>query len=66
MRITVRGFLYGDYVSRLGEFYRDMGQWVTSGQVQSQETVMDGLERAPEAFLGLFSGTNTGKMLVRV
>jgi NADPH-dependent curcumin reductase CurA len=66
MRITMRGFLYGDYVSRLGEFYRDMGQWVTSGAVKSQDTIMDGLETTPDAFLGLFTGENTGKMLVRV
>ncbi|HUG45861.1 MAG TPA: NADP-dependent oxidoreductase, partial [Sphingomicrobium sp.] len=66
MRITVKGFLYGDYVSRLDEFYRDMGEWTASGKVKSHETVLDGLERTPEAFLGLFEGTNTGKMLVRV
>ena len=66
MRITVRGFLYGDYVERLGEFYSEVGAWVASGKVQSHETVTDGLETAPDAFLGLFSGANTGKMLVRV
>jgi NADPH-dependent curcumin reductase CurA len=66
MRITMRGFLYGDYVSRLDEFYRDMGEWVASGKVKPAETVFEGLERAPEAFLGLFKGANTGKMLVRV
>jgi NADPH-dependent curcumin reductase CurA len=66
MRITVRGFLYGDYVSRLDEFYRDMGQWAASGQIKSHDTVMDGLESTPDAFLGLFSGANTGKMLVRL
>jgi len=66
MRITMRGFLYGDYVKRLDEFYRDMGEWVASGKVKAQETVFDGLEKTPEAFLGLFKGANTGKMLVRV
>jgi len=66
MRITMRGFLYGDYVSRLDEFYRDMGQWVASGKVKSHETVFEGLEKTPDAFLGLFTGANTGKMLVRV
>ncbi|MEJ7777793.1 MAG: NADP-dependent oxidoreductase [Sphingomicrobium sp.] len=66
MRITVRGFLYGDYVSRLDEFYREVGGWVASGTVKSNETVVDGLDGAPGAFLGLFSGANTGKMLVRV
>jgi NADPH-dependent curcumin reductase CurA len=40
--------------------------WVKSGQVKAQETVVEGLERTPEAFLGLFSGQNTGKMLVKL
>jgi len=66
MRITLKGFLYGDYVPRLDEFYRDMGEWVASGKVKSHETVFEGLERTPEAFLGLFKGANTGKMLVKV
>ncbi|HEX2803021.1 MAG TPA: NADP-dependent oxidoreductase [Sphingomicrobium sp.] len=66
MRITMRGFLYGDYVSRLDEFYRDMGEWVASGKVKAHETVFDGLAKTPDAFLGLFGGANTGKMLVRV
>ena len=66
MRITMRGFLYGDYVSRIDEFYRDMGEWVASGKVKPAETGFEGLERAPEAFLGLFKGANTGKMLVKL
>ena len=66
MRITMRGFLYGDYVSRLDEFYRDMGEWVASGKIKAQDTVLEGLEKTPEAFLGLFKGANTGKMLVRI
>ncbi len=66
MRITMRGFLYGDYVSRLDEFYRDMGEWVASGKVKPHETVFEGLQKTPDAFLGLFTGANTGKMLVKV
>ena len=66
MRIRLQGFIYTDYLPRLGEFYRDMGGWIASGQVTSRDTVVDGLERMPEAFLGLFSGANTGKMLVKV
>jgi hypothetical protein len=66
MRITMKGFLYGDYVPRLGEFYREMGEWIAQGKIKAQETVYDGLEKAPDAFLGLFKGANTGKMLVRV
>jgi NADPH-dependent curcumin reductase CurA len=65
-RIRVQGFLVIDYQSRMGEFYRDMGAWIASGVIQSHDTIVDGLEQAPDAFLGLFSGANTGKMLVRL
>jgi hypothetical protein len=66
MRIMLKGFIYTDYMNRMGEFFGEMGPWVASGQIKSRDTVMDGLERTPEAFLGLFTGANTGKMLVRV
>ena len=66
MRITMKGFLYGDFVQRLDEFYRDMGAWVASGAVKPKATVREGLEQTPQAFLGLFSGENTGKMLVKL
>ena len=66
MRIRLQGFIYTDYLPRLGEFYRDMGPWLASGKVKSRDTVVDGLEAMPDAFLGLFSGANTGKMLVKI
>ena len=66
MRIRVTGFIYTDYLSRMGEFHRDMGGWIAGGQVTSRDTVIEGLEKTPEAFLGLFSGRNTGKMLVKL
>ena len=65
-RVRLQGFIYTDYLPRLGEFYGDMGGWIASGQVKSRDTIVEGLERMPEAFLGLFSGANTGKMLVKV
>ena len=65
-RIRLKGFLVFDYQSRMDEFYRDMSQWVASGAVKSRETIVDGLENMPDAFLGLFKGENTGKMLVRL
>jgi NADPH-dependent curcumin reductase CurA len=43
-----------------------MGGWLKDGKLKRNETVFDGLEATPDAFLGLFSGGNTGKMLVRV
>ena len=65
-RIRMRGFIVFDFQPRMGEFYRDMGQWLASGAVKSRETVAEGLDNMPEAFLGLFKGVNTGKMLVRL
>jgi NADPH-dependent curcumin reductase CurA len=65
-RIRLKGFLMFDFQSRMDEFYREMGQLVASGAVKAQETVVEGLESTPDAFLGLFQGANTGKMLVRL
>ena len=65
-RIRIQGFLVFDYQSRMDEFYREMGAWVADGTVKSRDTIVDGLESMPAAFLGLFSGANTGKMLVRL
>jgi len=50
----------------MGDFYSDMGGWVAGGQVKSRETVREGLEAMPEAFIDLFRGANIGKMLVRL
>jgi len=66
MRIMLKGFIYTDYLPRNGEFYGEMGPWVATGQVKGRDTVMEGLDKTPDAFLGLFSGANTGKMLVRL
>lgn len=65
-RIMIKGFLVLDYYPRIADFYAEMGPWITSGAVKSRETIIDGLEHTPEAFIGLFSGENTGKMLVRL
>jgi hypothetical protein len=65
-RIRMSGFIYTDYLPEMGDFYRDMGGWIAAGQVQSRETIRDGIEATPQAFLDLFTGGNTGKMLVRL
>ena len=65
-RIQMRGFIYTDYMAGMGDFYREMGGWVANGQVKSRETIREGIEAMPEAFLDLFRGANTGKMLVKV
>jgi len=66
MRIRMKGFIVFDYFPRMAEFYGEMGPWLASGTVKSRETVVEGLEAMPEAFLGLFEGANTGKMLIRL
>jgi NADPH-dependent curcumin reductase CurA len=65
-RIMIKGFIYTDYLPEMADFYRDMGAWVAGGQVKGRETVRDGIEATPEAFLDLFAGANMGKMLVRL
>ncbi len=65
-RVRMQGFIVSDYIDRAGEFYRDMGGWLSEGTLKRQETVFEGLEKTPDAFLALFSGGNTGKMLVRI
>lgn len=66
-RIRIEGFIYTDqFFDCMEEFYADMGGLIASGAVSMRETVHDGIESAPDAFLGLFSGANMGKMLVRL
>lgn len=66
-RVRMEGFIYTDqFIECMEEFYADMGGLIASGAVTIRETVKDGIEAAPEAFLGLFAGDNIGKMLVRL
>lgn len=66
-RIRMEGFIYTDqFFDCMEEFYADMGGLIASGAVTMRETVHDGIESAPDAFLGLFSGANMGKMLVKL
>ncbi len=66
MRITIKGFIVTDYANLLPDFLRDMGKWRAEGKMTWHETVVDGIENAPKAFIGLFKGENLGKMLVKV
>ncbi|WP_435361541.1 NADP-dependent oxidoreductase [Haloarchaeobius sp. DFWS5] len=65
-RATVQGLLVSDYASRFGVASEQLAKWVASGAIAHRESVVDGLENAPDAFLGLFSGENIGKQVVRV
>jgi hypothetical protein len=65
-RLRIEGFIVSDHLDMLPSFFEDMGGWIKAGRIKWHETVLDGLENAPKAFLGLFTGDNLGKMLVRV
>jgi NADPH-dependent curcumin reductase CurA len=65
-RLLIRGFIVRDFADRRGDFLRDMSQWVKEGKVKYKEFVTEGLDSAPEAFIGLLKGKNFGKQLVRV
>jgi hypothetical protein len=65
-RAAVRGFLVSDYAPRFERATRRLREWVATGKLVGRETVVEGFERAPDAFLGLFEGENVGKQVVRV
>ena len=65
-RLTLRGFIVRDHWDRHPDFVRDVGGWLRDGKIHYRETVVEGIERAPEAFIGLLGGANTGKMLVKL
>jgi NADPH-dependent curcumin reductase CurA len=65
-RLRIEGFIISDHMSRFGEFHEAVSGWVGEGRVQYRETVIEGIENAPRAFLGLLRGENVGKMLVQV
>jgi NADPH-dependent curcumin reductase CurA len=66
-RLTIQGFIIDDYEPEMAEeFRRDVGEWLKKGQVKFKENIVEGLEHAPEAFMGMLKGRNFGKTLVRV
>ena len=65
--LTVRGFIVSDYMaSHQPEFLQRAAPWVRDGSLRCREDIVDGLENAPEAFIGMLEGRNFGKLLVRV
>jgi NADPH-dependent curcumin reductase CurA len=65
-RLTLRGFIVSDFAAKQGDFLREAGEWVRGGRLKYREDIVDGLENAPAAFLGMLQGKNFGKTLVRV
>ena len=66
LRLTLRGFIVGDHLDMRPEFLRDMASWIAEKKMKWRETIVDGLDKAPNAFVGLFKGEHLGKLLVKV
>lgn len=64
--LKMQGFIVSNHLDMLPDFVRDMSKWIAEGKMKWQETVEEGIERAPHAFLNLFTGGNFGKMLVKI
>jgi NADPH-dependent curcumin reductase CurA len=62
----MRGFIITDYYARAAEGIQQLGQWLAAGRLKYAENIVEGFENTPQAFLGLFSGENLGKQLVKV
>ena len=66
-RIKMQGFIiFDDYGDRNGEFFAQMSAWVAEGKIKFREDIVNGLENAPQAFIGLLEGKNFGKLVIRV
>jgi NADPH-dependent curcumin reductase CurA len=65
-RIKIQGFIIIDYAKRFGEGVMQLAQWISQGKIKHRETIVDGLENAPDALNKLFDGDNYGKLLIKV
>lgn len=65
-RVTMKGFVVYEFNHMRDQFLADMRQWMREGRMKYEETIMEGIENAPHALIGLLEGQNTGKMLVRL
>ena len=62
----MEGFIQSDYQYLQGEFLANNRRWLNDGRLRCEETIVDGIEQAPAALIGLLAGENLGKMLVRL
>ena len=65
-RLRVQGFIVYDFAEQMRDFLREVGAWVREGRLKYKEDIVEGLENAPQAFIGLLRGANFGKLLVKV
>jgi hypothetical protein len=64
--LTIRGFIQTEFADQRPAFLKEMGAWVAGGQVRYREDIVQGLDNAPEAFIGLLEGRNLGKLLIEL
>ena len=64
--LRLQSFIVSNHFDLQPAFAKDLASWHAAGKIKWRQTVLNGIERAPEAFLGLFSGQNIGKMLVKL
>jgi NADPH-dependent curcumin reductase CurA len=65
-RLTMKGMIVRDWMDRQGEFEKEVGGYFRAGKLKHKETVVEGIDHAVDAFLGLFHGQNMGKMVVKL
>ncbi|UBV41874.1 NADP-dependent oxidoreductase [Deinococcus taeanensis] len=65
-QLTLRGFLVTPHYDLFDTFAQEVGSWIASGQLKFDETIVEGIDQAPAAFMGLLQGQNTGKMIVKL
>ena len=65
-QIKLQGFIVSSFIDRAPAFIADVSQWMSEGRMKYREDITQGLENAPTAFMGLFKGSNFGKLLVQV
>jgi NADPH-dependent curcumin reductase CurA len=65
-RVTIRGFVFYEFESKRAEFLEDMKGWIKDGRMKYRTTLLQGIDEAPAALIGLFTGANTGKMVVQL
>jgi len=65
-RIKLQGFIVSDHLARWPEAFEHIGQWLKEGRVKYRESIAQGIENAPAAFIGLLAGKNFGKQLVKL
>lgn len=65
-RLTMKGLIVSDYMDRQDEFEKEVGGYFRAGKITNKETVITGIDHAADAFIGLFSGKNLGKMVVKL